>query len=109
MKAKFIGDPNDNFSGPQSFTAYGGLKIEKGKWVEVKDPDVFRKLEGHTHYETQGSADDAAVAKAKETGVAAIGQAKKADKRLQRQKDLNPFTPPDKAEAVISRKEAADA
>ena len=37
MKARFIGDPNDNFSGPQHMRMWG-VDFVKGEWVQVTDP-----------------------------------------------------------------------
>lgn len=51
MEVTFIGDPNDDFSGPAEVTVYG-ITFQKGDAVKVdgrtKDADKFR---GHSHFE----------------------------------------------------------
>ena len=37
MKARFIGDPNDNFSGPERIT-FWGVEFVKGEWERVTNP-----------------------------------------------------------------------
>jgi hypothetical protein len=51
MRARFVGDPNDNGSGPSEIRAYG-LDFEKGVWREV--PDDFPLH--HSHFEVRGSS-----------------------------------------------------
>jgi len=47
MRAKFIGDPNDNFSGPGQITVWG-VEFKFDQWTEVTDPRFAR----HNHFET---------------------------------------------------------
>lgn len=51
MKARFIGDPNDNFSGPDVFPLRG-VTFLKDKWTSVADEALFAKLQTHNHFET---------------------------------------------------------
>lgn len=51
MKARFIGDPRDNFSGPDVFPLRGVVFI-KDEWTSVADEDLFAKLQTHNHFET---------------------------------------------------------
>ena len=37
MRARFIGDPNDNFSGPERIT-FWGVEFVKGEWERVTNP-----------------------------------------------------------------------
>ncbi len=56
MKAKFIGDPNEPQAQlPETFSAFG-VEFPRGKFVEIKDASAARKIEGNSHFETQGSA-----------------------------------------------------
>lgn len=48
MKARFVGDPNDNGSGPEHVSVWG-LEFEKGEWTDVGDDARFA---GHSHFET---------------------------------------------------------
>jgi len=52
-KAKFIGDPNDNFSGPDSFE-WEGLEFSRTEWTEVPDEMALRLFK-HNHYECERS------------------------------------------------------
>jgi len=52
MKARFIGDPNDNFSGPDVFPLRG-VTFLKDKWTSVADVALFEKLLTHNHFETR--------------------------------------------------------
>lgn len=60
MRAKFIGDPNDDFSGPRVYS-FRGVDFPKGKWVPLTDAVTFAKCEGSSHFET---SDETAPAKA---------------------------------------------
>jgi hypothetical protein len=46
MRARFIGDPNDNGSGPDTITVFG-VEFVKGEWRDVTD-DRFGR---HSHFE----------------------------------------------------------
>lgn len=46
MKARFVGDPGDNFSGPDLIEVWGETFV-KGEWQEVKS-DRFAT---HSHFE----------------------------------------------------------
>lgn len=46
MRARFIGDPNDGGSGPETITVFG-VEFTKGKWRAV-DSDRFAT---HSHFE----------------------------------------------------------
>lgn len=52
MKARFIGDPRDNFSGPDPFPL-GGVVFAKDKWTSVADEALFAKLQTNNHFETR--------------------------------------------------------
>jgi hypothetical protein len=51
MKAKFIGDPNDGFSGPHELVQHG-VTFVKGQWSEVP-AEVFPKLARNSHFEVE--------------------------------------------------------
>lgn len=51
MRAKFVGDPSDGFSGPNVYS-FRGVNFPKGKWVPLTDAETFRKCEGSSHFET---------------------------------------------------------
>lgn len=53
MKARFIGDPNDNGSGPDVLTCWGVEFVKNGDWVKVKDPRFAR----HNHFEFDADED----------------------------------------------------
>jgi len=55
MKARFKGDPNDNWSGPAVLPTYG-VDFIKGEWMPVSD-EVAVKLAGHSHFDVEGAAD----------------------------------------------------
>jgi hypothetical protein len=46
MKARFIGDPGDGFSGPETLTVFG-VEFVKGEWAEVRD----KRFGSHSHFE----------------------------------------------------------
>jgi hypothetical protein len=46
VKVRFVGDPNDNFSGPAQITCWG-VEFVKGEWREVES-DRFAR---HSHFE----------------------------------------------------------
>ncbi len=50
MRVRFIGDPNDNFSGPDHLKCWG-VEFVKGEWTEVEDERFAR----HSHFETKAS------------------------------------------------------
>lgn len=58
MKARFIGDPNDGFSGPRVLTTWGYEFEKDGAFVEVSDGRFAR----HSHFETEGEVEAAADA-----------------------------------------------
>jgi hypothetical protein len=47
---RFIGDPRDNFSGPDVME-YELYTFPRDVWVTIKDPRLIAKLSGHSHYE----------------------------------------------------------
>lgn len=51
-KVKYVGDPNDDFSGPSTLRAHGH-DFKKGELVEVPD-SVAAKLAGHSHFRKEG-------------------------------------------------------
>jgi hypothetical protein len=61
MRARFIGDPRDNFSGPDVLTCWG-VEFVKGEWTEVDDP----RFASHSHFEV----DEGGVAAPAEKPVA---------------------------------------
>lgn len=68
MQAKFIGDPNDDYSGPKVLP-FGGVTFVKDKWTSVSDAALFGKLQGSNHFET--AEDDAAGADGETAPVSA--------------------------------------
>lgn len=52
-RARFIGDPKDEFSGPRTLTNWGHTFV-KGEFVDVPD-SVAKKAETNTHFEVEGS------------------------------------------------------
>lgn len=57
MKARFIGDPLDDHSGPRTLRLFG-LTFQKGVWASIPS-ELDRKISGNSHFET--AADDADV------------------------------------------------
>lgn len=55
MKARFIGDPNDDFSGPQVLTSWG-QSFEFGVWTDVTS-DLGAKAATHSHFEVDANDD----------------------------------------------------
>ena len=51
MRARFIGDPRDNFSGAEEFVFFGTL-FRKGEWRDVGEEELPRLI-GHSHFEVQ--------------------------------------------------------
>lgn len=51
MRARFIGDPRDNWSGSERLTMLGADFI-KGEWADVSD-EVAGKLATHSHFEVE--------------------------------------------------------
>ena len=49
MRARFIGDPNDNFSGPECIT-FWGVEFVKGEWERVTNP----RFASNNHFEVEG-------------------------------------------------------
>lgn len=54
MKFRFIGDPRNNFSGPDALEKFG-LHFNRTEWTEVSDARVISKLLGHSHFESAGA------------------------------------------------------
>lgn len=53
MKAKFIGDPSDDFSGPKALTLFGRV-FPKDRFVTIDGDDaekVLAKLQANNHFE----------------------------------------------------------
>jgi hypothetical protein len=66
MRAKFIGDPNNNGEGPKVTTTLGKT-FRRDAWTAIEDEKVFLKLEGNSHFLTERAAnDDASEAEAPE-------------------------------------------
>lgn len=51
MRARFIGDPNDGFSGPHTITVWG-VEFVKDEWKDVEDERFGR----HSHFEFEAEA-----------------------------------------------------
>lgn len=64
-KAKYVGDPNDHFSGPETLDV-GGYAYTKDKAVTVDDATAA-KLAGNSHFEVTGLKKGSEAPKA-ETG-----------------------------------------
>ncbi len=54
MKFRFIGDPNDNYSGPDVLEMFG-MKFPRDKWVEVPEGRDSEKLSNNAHFDTDFS------------------------------------------------------
>lgn len=54
MKFRFIGDPRNNFSGPDRFEKFG-LQFSRTDWTEVTDKSLIAKLLNSSHYENGGA------------------------------------------------------
>lgn len=52
---RFIGDPNDDFSGPSTIRVWGH-DFRKGDYLNVPD-SVAAKAETHSHFQVEGTAD----------------------------------------------------
>jgi len=52
MRARFIGDPNDAFSGGETITVWG-VEFVKGEWRNVPNAKFAR----HSHFEFDGDRD----------------------------------------------------
>jgi hypothetical protein len=52
VKARFVGDPNDNYSGPEQITCWG-VEFVKGEWTPVADKRFGR----HSHFEFDADDD----------------------------------------------------
>ena len=55
---RFIGDPNDGFSGPDRMT-WCGIEFSRDEWASVDDPAMAEKLDGNSHFECDDASDDA--------------------------------------------------
>lgn len=51
MEARFVGDPNDNFSGPKIYPRCG-IEFVKDEWTPIPDEHV-EKLRGNSHFEVR--------------------------------------------------------
>jgi hypothetical protein len=51
MKFRFIGDPRDNGSGPETVERFDHVFTRYG-WTDVQDKEAVRKLLGHSHFES---------------------------------------------------------
>jgi len=56
VKARFVGDPADDFSGPSSIQMFG-KDFVKGEFTQIDDPAVIRKVRGHSHFEIEGEGE----------------------------------------------------
>jgi hypothetical protein len=102
-KFKYVGDPNDRFSGPDTIYQYG-LTWKKGEAVDVPENDSMSlyKLRGHSHFVDMSDKDDVAwVADRQKTlEKQAADAAKSAEEQRKR----------DEAEAkALERRRAAEA
>ena len=52
MRARFIGDPNDNFSGPERIT-FWGVEFVKGEWERVTNP----RFASNNHFEVEDDSE----------------------------------------------------
>lgn len=66
----YIGDPNDDFSGPSRITMFG-YEFEKNEAVSVDDPAALRKLRGHNHF-TVGDAPKPKAERRQSDGLASM-------------------------------------
>jgi hypothetical protein len=51
---RFIGDPNDDFSGPDMLEWFG-LIFSRDDWTEVPE-GLTAKIAGHSHFESEDTA-----------------------------------------------------
>lgn len=49
-KFRFIGDPNDNLSGPDVLEMFG-MKFPRDRWVHVPEGRECEKLSGNAHFD----------------------------------------------------------
>lgn len=63
MKFRFIGDPKDNFSGPETMI-FRDYTFPRDVWVTIKDAGIIEKLTGHSHYESASEDEKPAPAPA---------------------------------------------
>lgn len=79
MKARFIGDPRDDFSGPKTIPLFGRT-FPKGRFVTIEGDDaekVIGKLQANDHFEVgegEGEAPAAVAAEVAEAGPPAVSK-----------------------------------
>lgn len=56
MRARFIGDPNDDYSGPDVLIM-GGREYPRDQWVEIEDDAVASRIEGNSHFDVDYGKD----------------------------------------------------
>lgn len=60
MEARFVGDPRDGGSGPATVTV-GGVIFSRDEFRDVP-PELADKIDGNSHFETQGKAPEGSTA-----------------------------------------------
>jgi hypothetical protein len=54
MKFRWIGDPRNNFDGPDIIEKFDHV-FTRTDWTDVEDKSVIAKLIGHSHFESAAS------------------------------------------------------
>lgn len=49
-KFRYVGDPNDNLSGPETLEMFG-MKFPRDEWVDVQEGPECEKLSGNSHFD----------------------------------------------------------
>lgn len=65
-KVKFIGDPKDNFAGPERITVFGH-PFRKNRFVDTPD-DIAKRAWDHPHFVVKGQPDPSLEPKEAEQG-----------------------------------------
>jgi len=55
MRARFIGDPRDNFSGPDVLEMFN-TKFPRDQWINVEEGPFAVKLRRHNHFEVDSDS-----------------------------------------------------
>jgi hypothetical protein len=97
-KFKYVGDPNDGFSGPD-FTIQHGITFRKNEVIDVPDKTDaekanVKKLEGNSHFVDMSDKDEVKAAedkrktleKAEEDRVKALEAQRKADEKDEKER-----------------------
>ena len=79
MRVRFIGDPRDNFSGPDVLEMFS-MKFPRDQWVNVEEGPFAVKLRRHSHFEVDDdmiASDGSAIEPVKPTRLRDIPDARR--------------------------------